>query len=111
VAVAQLAATGRRRRRQLAGMRTDWRPSAGPVAVAFGVFTNRWRATAPRAPAETAREYVARVAATDPLGDAVVTLEEECYGALVPDTRRVVAAVEAFEGSRPPVTDAEPPSR
>jgi len=111
IAVAALALTSRRRRERPAGERTDWRPSTGPVAMAFGVFSNRWRATLPRAPSETAREYVARVAMTDPLDDALVTLEEECYGAQVPDTRRVVAAVDAFEGSRPPVTDVGPQPR
>jgi hypothetical protein len=50
-----------------------------------------------RAPAETAREFVGRVAFPGRLDDAVTTLEQECYGPSAPEPADVLEAVAAFD--------------
>ena len=57
------------------------RPAYGPVLGAFHRFAAHRRASTARAPNETAREYVDRLAPEGRLEPAVTTLEQECYGA------------------------------
>jgi protein-glutamine gamma-glutamyltransferase len=72
-------------------------PPSRPVLSAFHRFDARRPAPIPRAPAETAREYVGRVAFPGRLDAAVATLEQECYGTSAPDQRDVAHAVAAFD--------------
>jgi transglutaminase-like putative cysteine protease len=87
--------TGRgfRRRRRVAGR------EPGPVLAAFLRATRHRHGPPPRAPAETARQYIYRLGPPEPgLSHALVTLEQELYGAAPPDEVSVDAAVHAFEG-------------
>jgi hypothetical protein len=70
----------------------------GPVLEAFHRLAAHPLAPAPRAPPETAREYVGRVAALGRLESAVATLEQECYGRVPPDADATAQAVAAFAG-------------
>jgi transglutaminase-like putative cysteine protease len=84
----------RTRRRPGRGRRRS--PVVGPVLSAFQRLTTHPHGPAPRAPAETAREYVARVAPPGALGAAVDTLEQECYGHEAPPPQASADAVRAF---------------
>jgi hypothetical protein len=68
-----------------------------PVLSAFHRFNARRPASMARAPAETAREFVGRVAFPGRLDDAVTTLEQECYGPSAPEPADVLEAVAAFD--------------
>jgi hypothetical protein len=70
-----------------------------PVLTAFNRFAGRRRAP-PRHADETAREYVDRVAEPGRLEAALLTLEQECYGADEPDRAEVAEAVAAFGAER-----------
>jgi hypothetical protein len=71
----------------------------GPVLAAFLRATLHRHGPPPRAPAETARQYIYRLGPPDGgLSDALVTLEQELYGEAPPDEVSVDAAVHAFEG-------------
>lgn len=70
---------------------------ARPVLAAFLRFTTQRRAPE-RERAETAREYVDRVAPAGQLDAAVATLEQECYGTWPPGDAEVELAVAAFQG-------------
>jgi protein-glutamine gamma-glutamyltransferase len=83
---------GRRRRTPTAPARIR----IGPVLATFLRVTGRARAPAARLPNETAREYVDRVAPPGRLDDAVLVLEQECYGATPPDAAEAHRAIDAF---------------
>jgi hypothetical protein len=52
----------------------------------------------PRAPAETPRQYLARVGGGRPdVGSAALTLEQELYGAVPPTDAEVQAAIDTFD--------------
>jgi protein-glutamine gamma-glutamyltransferase len=76
------------------------RPAFGPVLGAFHRFAAHRRASTSRAPSETAREYVRRLAPEGRLDPAVTTLEQECYGADPPGEHQVIEAVAAFDAER-----------
>jgi protein-glutamine gamma-glutamyltransferase len=71
--------------------------AGAPVLAAFHRFAARRRRAQARVPSETAREYVARSAASQRVHAAVGTLERESYGAAPPDEPEVSAAVAAFD--------------
>jgi transglutaminase-like putative cysteine protease len=68
----------------------------GPVLAEFNRVAAHPRAPAPRAPAETAREYLGRVSAPGTLRAALEALERECYGATPPDEQATAEAVAAL---------------
>ncbi|MBV9486020.1 MAG: DUF4129 domain-containing protein [Frankiaceae bacterium] len=55
------------------------------------------RAPAPRAPAETAREYLARISEPGRLDASTRTLEQECYGRTPPTASEADAALRDFD--------------
>ena len=97
IAIGQAARRRLTRPRSPRSAGTDGRP----VLAAFLRFTNRRRAPA-RERAETAREYVGRVAPDGQLDPAMATLEQECYGTWPPGDDEVGLAVAAFQGERLP---------
>ena len=74
--------------------------SGGPVLAAFARYASRRRASAGRAPPETAREYVDRISGPGRLDSAVATLEQECYGTTPPDRSSADEAIAAFDAER-----------
>jgi len=84
-----------RRRRRGEGRGSDVR-RVGPVLTAFHRLTRDRHGPAPRAPSETAREYLGRVAPYGTASEALETLEQECYGASAPTRRETDDAVDAF---------------
>lgn len=84
--------------------RAEVRP-AGPVLSAFLRMTKSRDGPPPRAPAETPRQYLARVGGVRPdVGAAAVALEQELYGAWPPtedDVRRAIATFESLVSSSP----------
>lgn len=83
----------RRRRSRPGGPRAP-----GPVLAAFLRMTKHRDGPPPRAPAETPRQYLARVGGMRPgLGAAVVALEQELYGDAPPTDEAIRAAIDAFD--------------
>jgi transglutaminase-like putative cysteine protease len=78
------------------GMRRADSGRVGPVLAEFNRLAGHPRAPAPRAPPETAREYLGRVVAPGSLDQAVATLEQECYGEHPPDEQATVDAIAAL---------------
>jgi transglutaminase-like putative cysteine protease len=77
---------GRRRRVGKGGV-------IGPVLAAFHRMTRHANSPAPRAPTETAREYLGRVDPNGELTAALAALEQECYGPTPPPPAESDAAV------------------
>jgi transglutaminase-like putative cysteine protease len=76
----------------------------GPVLAAFLRMTKSRHGPPPRAPAETPRQYLARVGGDRSDVDAAVrTLEQELYGDGQPTRAEVHAAVETFDSMMTPV--------
>ena len=74
--------------------------AAQPVLSAFLHLVRRSRR--PRHPAETAREYLSRQHAVEPLDDALLALEAECYGAQAPEPDQVAHAVRLLTRAKSP---------
>lgn len=73
-------------------------PEPGPVFAAYLRVTRNRHGPPPRASAETARQYLARVGAqTQHIDAAILALEQELYGDGPPTDAEVQAAVEALE--------------
>lgn len=68
----------------------------GPVLAEFNRVAGHPRSPAPRAPPETAREYLGRITSPGSLDQAVATLEQECYGEAPPDEQSTLDAVAGF---------------
>jgi hypothetical protein len=81
------------RGRRDGGLRRAHGQAIGPVLSAFHRLTRHPDVPAPRAPSETAREYLARIATLGTVIDTVETLEQECYGAAPPPPDEAAAAV------------------
>ncbi|HEX3897615.1 MAG TPA: transglutaminase domain-containing protein [Mycobacteriales bacterium] len=73
----------------------------GPVLAAYLRVTGDRHGPPPRASAETARQYLARVGGSSQMDDAVLALEQELYGDGPPTDAEILAAVEALEGLLP----------
>jgi protein-glutamine gamma-glutamyltransferase len=89
----------RRRRRRGRRRFADQAVGTGRIVAAFHAFARRSRR--PRHEAETAREYVERVAPDAGLDDAVRDLEVECYGPTPPDAGATDLAVAHFHHAAP----------
>ncbi|HVV74843.1 MAG TPA: transglutaminase domain-containing protein [Mycobacteriales bacterium] len=88
--------------------RRDARPP-GPVLGAFLRMTANRHGPPPRAPAETARQYLARVGGRRPdIAAAAVVLEQELYGESPPGDVETLAAIEAFESLVSPTPTPTP---
>jgi transglutaminase-like putative cysteine protease len=70
----------------------------GPVLAAFERVLRHPQVPAPKAPAETAREYLARIAQPGAMAQTTATLEQECYGSQPPPGDAVTAAVDSLDG-------------
>jgi transglutaminase-like putative cysteine protease len=73
----------------------------GPVLAAYLRVTENRHGPPPRAVAETARQYLARVGGDARMDVAVLALEQELYGDGPPTDAEILAAVEALEGLLP----------
>jgi hypothetical protein len=93
---AALAGRAALRSRTGRGVRRAGSGRVGPVLAEFNRLAGHPRAPAPRAPPETAREYLGRVVAPGSLDQAVATLEQECYGEHPPDEQSTAEAVAAL---------------
>ncbi|HWC34079.1 MAG TPA: transglutaminase domain-containing protein [Mycobacteriales bacterium] len=70
----------------------------GPVLAAFLRMTKSRHGPPPRAPAETPRQYLARVGGPRPeVGAAVLALEQELYGQAPPSDAETQAAIATFD--------------
>ncbi|HVT65223.1 MAG TPA: transglutaminase domain-containing protein [Mycobacteriales bacterium] len=75
----------------------------GPVLAAFLRMTRSRHGPPPRAPAETPRQYLARVGgARSGVDAAVLALEQELYGESPPSDAEVRAAIETFDSMMTP---------
>jgi hypothetical protein len=73
----------------------------GPVLAAYLRVTEDRHGPPPRATAETARQYLARIGGPSQMDVAVLALEQELYGDGPPTDAEILAAVEALEGLLP----------
>jgi transglutaminase-like putative cysteine protease len=97
-----LVAVGWMTRRSVVGRGLGGRRAAtgppGPVLSAFLRMTRNRHGPPPRAPAETARQYLSRVGGVRPdVVAAVDALEQELYGERPPGDVAVQAAIETFD--------------
>lgn len=98
-AVLAAAMLGRALRRHT-GRAPVRRSQVGPVLAAFHRFARRHRRAFTRDQDETAREFLSRVGGSARVESAVVTLEQECYGATAPGPAETADAVAGFDAER-----------